>query len=147
MQYSALIGTLLLAASAQASLDSSQVEFLTKLVNDAKSNSKDYLNYFKTGDSAPGDFTSLAKQALTYKDEGYTTLVDSNKVKTLQSFATKLPWYNKRIGGGSSGSSDSSSESSSSSSSGGSSTSSAGSAGSIVLPAGAGLAAIAVALL
>lgn len=162
MQYTTLLGALLLAASSQAALDSSQVDFLTRFVNDARSHTKEYLSYVQTADAdIPGDFESLAKQIYATTGNGYTSEFDSAKVKTLESFATGLPWYLSRIAdsgssesgssesgssGSGSGSSASSTSSSSSSSSSESSSASAGAAD-LIVPAGAGMAALAVALL
>ncbi|CUM53957.1 unnamed protein product [Debaryomyces tyrocola] len=155
MQYTTLLGALLLAASSQAALDSSQLEFLTNFVNDARSHTKEYLSYVQTADAdIPKDFESLAKQIYATTGNAYTTEFDSAKVKTLESFATGMPWYESRIAGSGSGSSESgsgSSASSSSSSSGSSTESSSASATAgavgLMVPAGAGIAALAVALL
>lgn len=158
MQYTTLFGALLLAASSQAALDSSQLEFLTRFVNDARSHTKEYLSYVQTADAnIPKDFESLAKQIYATTGNGYTSEFDSAKVKTLESFATEMPWYNSRIAGSGSGSdssesgSDSSASSSSSSSSSSSTESSSasatGGAVGLMVPAGAGIAALAVALL
>lgn len=158
MQYTTLFGALLLAASTQAALDSSQLEFLTRFVNDARSHTKEYLSYVQTADAnIPKDFESLAKQIYATTGNGYTSEFDSAKVKTLESFATEMPWYNSRIAGSGSGSdssesgSDSSASSSSSSSSSSSTESSSasatGGAVGLMVPAGAGIAALAVALL
>mmetsp|Transcript_1569 Transcript_1569/g.1562 ORF Transcript_1569/g.1562 Transcript_1569/m.1562 type:complete len:162 (+) Transcript_1569:75-560(+) len=160
MHYTTLFGALLLAASSQAALDSTQVDFLTRFVNDARSHTKEYLSYVQTADAdIPDDFESLAKQIYATTGNGYTSDFDSAKVKTLESFATGLPWYLSRIAdsgssesgsesgssGSGSGSSASSTSSSSSSSSSESSSASAGAAG-LLVPAGAGMAALAVAL-
>lgn len=164
MQYTTLLGALLLAASSQAALDSSQLEFLTNFVNDARSHTKEYLSYVQTADAdIPKDFESLAKQIYATTGNAYTTEFDSAKVKTLESFATGMPWYESRIAGSGSGSdssesgsgsseSGSGSSASSSSSSSGSSTESSsasatGGAVGLMVPAGAGIAALAVALL
>lgn len=158
MQYTTLFGALLLAASSQAALDSSQLEFLTRFVNDARSHTKEYLSYVQTADAnIPKDFESLAKQIYATTGDGYTSEFDSAKVKTLESFATEMPWYNSRIAGSGSGSdssesgSDSSASSSSSSSSSSSTESSSasatGGAVGLMVPAGAGIAALAIALL
>lgn len=149
MQYTTLAGALLLAASSQAtSLDSSQLDFLTRFVNDAKDHTSEYLDYIHTADAnVPADFTSLAKQIFATSGDGYTSQVASDKVKTLESFATGLPWYSTRLGKDSSESSSGSSASSTSSSSSGSSTSASTGAANIMIPAGAGIAALAVALL
>ena len=89
MQYTTLFGALLLAASSQAALDSSQLEFLTRFVNDARSHTKEYLSYVQTADAnIPKDFESLAKQIYATTGNGYTSEFDSAKVKTLESFAT-----------------------------------------------------------
>lgn len=157
MQYTTLFGALLLAASSQAALDSSQLEFLTRFVNDARSHTKEYLSYVQTADAnIPKDFESLAKQIYATTGDGYTSEFDSAKVKTLESFATEMPWYNSRIAGSGSGSdssesgsgsSGSSSSSSSSSSTESSSASATGGAVGLMVPAGAGIAALAIALL
>lgn len=157
MQYTTLFGALLLAASTQAALDSSQLEFLTRFVNDARSHTKEYLSYVQTADAnIPKDFESLAKQIYATTGDGYTSEFDSAKVKTLESFATEMPWYNSRIAGSGSGSdssesgsgsSGSSSSSSSSSSTESSSASATGGAVGLMVPAGAGIAALAIALL
>lgn len=158
MQYTTLFGALLLAASSQAALDSSQLEFLTRFVNDARSHTKEYLSYVQTADAnIPKDFESLAKQIYATTGNGYTSEFDSAKVKTLESFATGMPWYDSRIAGSGSGSdssesgSDSSASSSSSSSSSSSTESSSasatGGAVGLMVPAGAGIAALAIALL
>lgn len=157
MQYTTLFGALLLAASSQAALDSSQLEFLTRFVNDARSHTKEYLSYVQTADAnIPKDFESLAKQIYATTGDGYTSEFDSAKVKTLESFATGMPWYDSRIAGSGSGSdssesgsgsSGSSSSSSSSSSTESSSASATGGAVGLMVPAGAGIAALAVALL
>lgn len=157
MQYTTLFGALLLAASSQAALDSSQLEFLTRFVNDARSHTKEYLSYVQTADAnIPKDFESLAKQIYATTGNGYTSEFDSAKVKTLESFATGMPWYDSRIAGSGSGSdssesgsgsSASSSSSSSSSSTESSSASATGGAVGLMVPAGAGIAALAVALL
>lgn len=158
MQYTTLFGALLLAASSQAALDSSQLEFLTRFVNDARSHTKEYLSYVQTADAdIPKDFESLAKQIYATTGNGYTSEFDSAKVKTLESFATEMPWYESRIAGSGSGSGSDSSESgsgssASSSSSSGSSTESASTSATdgavgLIVPAGAGIAALAVALL
>lgn len=157
MQYTTLFGALLLAASSQAALDSSQLEFLTRFVNDARSHTKEYLSYVQTADAnIPKDFESLAKQIYATTGNGYTSEFDSAKVKTLESFATGMPWYDSRIAGSGSGSdssesgsgsSASSSSSSSSSSTESSSASATGGAVGLMVPAGAGIAALAIALL
>jgi hypothetical protein len=157
MQYTTLFGALLLAASSQAALDSSQLEFLTRFVNDARSHTKEYLSYVQTADAnIPKDFESLAKQIYATTGDGYTSEFDSAKVKTLESFATGMPWYDSRIAGSGSGSdssesgsgsSASSSSSSSSSSTESSSASATGGAVGLMVPAGAGIAALAIALL
>lgn len=157
MQYTTLFGALLLAASTQAALDSSQLEFLTRFVNDARSHTKEYLSYVQTADAnIPKDFESLAKQIYATTGNGYTSEFDSAKVKTLESFATGMPWYDSRIAGSGSGSdssesgsgsSASSSSSSSSSSTESSSASATGGAVGLMVPAGAGIAALAIALL
>lgn len=157
MQYTTLFGALLLAASSQAALDSSQLEFLTRFVNDARSHTKEYLSYVQTADAnIPKDFESLAKQIYATTGNGYTSEFDSAKVKTLESFATGMPWYDSRIAGSGSGSdssesgsgsSGSSSSSSSSSSTESSSASATGGAVGLMVPAGAGIAALAIALL
>lgn len=158
MQYTTLFGALLLAASSQAALDSSQLEFLTRFVNDARSHTKEYLSYVQTADAnIPKDFESLAKQIYATTGNGYTSEFDSAKVKTLESFATEMPWYDSRIAGSGSGSdssesgsgssASSSSSSSSSSSTESSSASATGGAVGLMVPAGAGIAALAVALL
>lgn len=158
MQYTTLFGALLLAASSQAALDSSQLEFLTRFVNDARSHTKEYLSYVQTADAnIPKDFESLAKQIYATTGNGYTSEFDSAKVKTLESFATAMPWYDSRIAGSGSGSdssesgsgssASSSSSSSSSSSTESSSASATGGAVGLMVPAGAGIAALAVALL
>ncbi|CAG87661.1 DEHA2E02662p [Debaryomyces hansenii CBS767] len=157
MQYTTLFGALLLAASSQAALDSSQLEFLTRFVNDARSHTKEYLSYVQTADAnIPKDFESLAKQIYATTGDGYTSEFDSAKVKTLESFATGMPWYDSRIAGSGSGSdssesgsgsSGSSSSSSSSSSTESSSASATGGAVGLMVPAGAGIAALAIALL
>lgn len=157
MQYTTLFGALLLAASSQAALDSSQLEFLTRFVNDARSHTKEYLSYVQTADAnIPKDFESLAKQIYATTGDGYTSEFDSAKVKTLESFATGMPWYDSRIAGSGSGSdssesgsgsSASSSSSSSSSSTESSSASATGGAVGLMVPASAGIAALAIALL
>lgn len=149
MQYTTLFGALLLAASSQAALDSSQLEFLTRFVNDARSHTKEYLSYVQTADAnIPKDFESLAKQIYATTGNGYTSEFDSAKVKTLESFATEMPWYDSRIAGSGSGSDSSESGSGSSASSSSSSSASAtGGAVGLMVPAGAGIAALAVALL
>ena len=157
MQYTTLFGALLLAASSQAALDSSQLEFLTRFVNDARSHTKEYLSYVQTADAnIPKDFESLAKQIYATTGDGYTSEFDSAKVNTWESFATGMPWYDSRIAGSGSGSdssesgsgsSASSSSSSSSSSTESSSASATGGAVGLMVPAGAGIAALAVALL
>lgn len=155
MQYTTLVSALLLAASSQAaSLDSSQLDFLTRFVSDAKAHTSEYLAYVKTADAdIPADFTSLAKQVFATTGNGYTSAIASDKVATLESFASGLPWYSSRLADSGSGSSESgasqsgSSSSSSSTSGSSSSSSSTGGAANMVLPAGAGMAALAVALL
>jgi len=157
MQYTTLFGALLLAASSQAALDSSQLGFLTRFVKAARSHTKEYLSYVQTADAnIPKDFESLAKQIYATTGDGYTSEFDSAKVKTLESFATGMPWYDSRIAGSGSGSdssesgsgsSGSSSSSSSSSSTESSSASATGGAVGLMVPAGAGIAALAIALL
>lgn len=99
--------------------DKSQIQFVTRLVDDAKDNLQDYMKFVKTAtESIPADFTSLAKQVQTYQDDSYTTLIDKENINVsqLQSFATGLPWYKERIAGDSSSDSDSDSNSNSDSS-------------------------------
>ncbi|CUM64400.1 uncharacterized protein PRCAT00002003001 [Priceomyces carsonii] len=134
-----ILSAIFLSSGALAA-DSSDIAFITKLVSDAKAHAKDYLGYVQTASSVPAEFTSLAKEVMTYKDDSYTTLISDINVNQLESFASKLPWATRLdLGGGSSGgsSSESGSESSSGSSASTSSTaseseSSSGAAGSLI---------------
>ncbi|ODV81079.1 uncharacterized protein CANTADRAFT_20620 [Suhomyces tanzawaensis NRRL Y-17324] len=163
--YHLAIALIASAASVNAA-DSQQIDFVTRLVQDAKANAKDYLNFIQTAKtSIPAEFTSLAREVQTYKDDSYTTLIDAQSINVseLQSFATALPWYSSRIaqnnGGGSSqassgassaaggSSSRSGSSSSAAASSGSSSQSSSAGIGAMIVPMGATLAGVAVALL
>lgn len=80
-----------------ALVKSDDVDFLTGLVNDYKSHTKDYLNFIQTADSVPAALTSLAIQVATYTDDSYTTLLDDDdiNVSSLKAFATELPWYSR----------------------------------------------------
>jgi len=88
------------------SLDSSEVEFVTRFVNDAKAHLSEYVAYIETGTaSVPSGLTSLAKQVQTYTDDSYTSLFDDGaiNVSQLETFAEALPWYSQRIIAGASG--------------------------------------------
>lgn len=150
-----------LCASVVKAADSDDVEFLTNLVNDYKSNTAEYASFLRTASSIPGALTSLALQVATYTDDSYTTLLEDDDidVDSLEDFATELPWYSRiahddsddsddesSSSSGSSGSSSSSSSSGSSSAASSSATSTDG-VNMLVAPAGAFLAAAAVALL
>lgn len=154
MQFTSILAilTAVVAAAAQ-SLDLSQMDFLTKLVDDVRSNQNQYMKYIKTGGDYPKDFTSLAMQVRTYKDDSYTTLLKSESVNMgeLLSFVGKLPWAD-RVEGSGSGSSASEtgskgSSSLSSSSSAKSSSSSKADAAAVLAPAGLSFAALVAALL
>lgn len=156
MQFTSVLAILAAAITAAAqSLDLSEMDFLTKLVDDVRSNQNQYMKYIKTGGDYPKDFTSLAMQVRTYKDDSYTTLLKSESVnmQELLSFVGKLPWANRVEGSGSgssaseTGSKGSSSLSSSSSSSAKSSSSSKADAAAVLAPAGLSFAALVAALL
>ncbi|CCE79819.1 Piso0_002910 [Millerozyma farinosa CBS 7064] len=154
MQFTSVLAILAAAVAAAAqSLDSSQMDFLTKLVDDVRGNQNQYMKYIKTGGDYPKDFTSLAMQVRTYKDDSYTTLLKSESINMgeLSSFVGKLPWAD-RVEGSGSGSSASEtgskgSSSSSSSSSAKSSSSSKADAAAVLAPAGLSFAALVAALL
>jgi hypothetical protein len=80
-----------------ASLDALQVEFVTALVNDLRSNRGQYLGYVATASNVPSGVTQLALAVATYTDDSYTTLIaeQSLDVGQFQSFATQLPWYSR----------------------------------------------------
>lgn len=78
--------------------------FLTKFVSDVKANPKQYLNFLQTAKNVPPDVTLLALKVRTYTDDSYTTLVDSQQVALIESFATGLPWYSLRLAGADAGS-------------------------------------------
>lgn len=101
-----LLITFILAQIVQAA-DSSDVAFFTRLVNDAQNHQQDYVKYMKTAtEDVPSDFTSIAKEIQTYRDDSYTTLIDADHINMnqLESFASQLPWYSKRLAGGGGGS-------------------------------------------
>lgn len=143
--------------------DDDDVQFLTKLVNDYKDHTKDYLQFVRTASSVPDQFSSLALEVATYTDDSYTTLLDDVDIDPLESFASEFPWHTRLEADDSDDDSDDessgsanaaaastsgsdSSESSASDSDDDSSSSSDG-AGSLVAPVGAVLGAIGVALL
>lgn len=154
MQFTSVLAILAAAVAAAAqSLDLSQMDFLTKLVDDVRGNQNQYMKYIKTGGDYPKDFTSLAMQVRTYKDDSYTTLLKSESINMgeLLSFVGKLPWAD-RVEGSGSGSSASEtgskgSSSLSSSSSAKSSSSSKADAAAVLAPAGLSFAALVAALL
>lgn len=75
------------------------VAFLTKFVSDVKANPRDYLNFLQTATGVPPGITQLAMQVRTYRDDSYTTLVNSKQLGLIESFATGLPWYSLRLAG------------------------------------------------
>lgn len=74
-----------------------EVQFLTVLVGDYKSNRKDYVDFIRSAASVPPEVTLLALQVATYTDDSYTTMLANSdlNVATLRSFATRLPWYTR----------------------------------------------------
>lgn len=132
--------------------DSDDASFLTAVVSDFKEHRGDYVGYFLTAKDVPSGLTELAKQIGTYTDDSYTTLLndDDINITSLRSFATHLTWYSRiQAAAHESGEADSASASGSASGSGSStSSSSAGGHGrAMLIPGGALVGALAVALL
>ncbi|KAK6453914.1 Seripauperin and TIP1 family-domain-containing protein [Scheffersomyces xylosifermentans] len=95
------------------SVDSSEVEFLTRLVNDVRSHVTQYVQFIGTATvSVPQQFTSLARVIQTYTDDSYTTLLKDESIDftQLEQFATDLPWYNRLAGTGTEGTADETAE-------------------------------------
>ncbi|CAH2353552.1 temperature shock-inducible protein 1 [[Candida] railenensis] len=108
------------------SVPASEIEFLTVLVNDLKSNQASYLGYVATATDIPSGVTALALEVQTYTDDSYTTLLDSGNidVAAIESFAAGLPWYTRleaQLTGAASGSASGSGSASASGSASGSS--------------------------
>lgn len=149
MQFSAVLLTAFAAAVSAANLD--DVAFLTALVSDYDDHKKDYIAFFQTARSVPGELTKLAIEVVTYTDDLYTTLLDDSSidVSSLKNYATNFPWYSRLQAeageSGSAASTDSGSSLSALSLAAGSS--SAGSGASMLAPAGALLGAVGILLL
>ena len=158
--------SLLLSSLVASEAASSDVQFLTALVGDYQDHKTDYIKFFATAKDVPGDLSTLATKVLTYTDDSYTTLLndDSLNVSNLEAYATSLPWYSRiqadaggkgSASGSASGSGSakstasaekpSGSSASASSTAGGSS--SKGGVSELVAPGGAGVGALAVALI
>lgn len=73
-------------------------DLLVALNSDIKSNMNQYLSY--VSDHSTADYLpllTLYQEAQTYTDDSYTTLVGSDELVSISSFATELPWYSSRI--------------------------------------------------
>ncbi|ODV78784.1 uncharacterized protein CANTADRAFT_36854, partial [Suhomyces tanzawaensis NRRL Y-17324] len=95
MQYTQLLAAALFAVASARAADAQDVEFITKLVNDAKAHQDDYLDFYGTATvDVPSEFLKLARKVQTYTDDSYTTLIDSENINVaqLESFASQLPW-------------------------------------------------------
>lgn len=132
----------MLVASASAD------DILTRLVLDFKANPKDYLNYINTATaSIPEDLTSLALQVRTYTDDSYTTLLDSKQIGQVLSFISDLPWHTRLEDSENAANASGSDGATLSAAPSVTATTSSGNHAGRALPYGAGLAALAVALL
>lgn len=146
--------TLLSLASFSAlglAADAEEVEFLTAFVSDYDDNKKQYVDYFMTATDIPKGLTKLAKEVITYTDDSYTTLLDSDDIDidSLMSFAEELPWYSRLNldAAAASGSGSASTSGSSGSTSSSKTTSSADAGVSLLAPGGAILGALCLMLL
>lgn len=94
MQFSQ--STILSIATLMAVISAENV--LVALNSDIKSNVQQYLSYVQENTQANvAPLLSLYQQAQTYTDESYTTLVNSDELASISSFAQELPWYSSRI--------------------------------------------------
>lgn len=149
----ALLSAIVLVKAA----DADDVDFLTNLVNDYKSNTGDYADFIRTASSVPAVISSLALDVATYTDDSYTTMLDDDglDIDSLEDFATELPWYSSRLlreGGAETAETaetgaETGSSSTAASSSAAETSDSGNGAGSVILSTGAVLGAVAVALL
>ncbi|CAH6722409.1 repressed By RIM101 protein 2 [[Candida] jaroonii] len=86
--------------STSASFNSLDVEFLTKFVSDVKDNYNQYAKFIVTTDiNIPKQFSSLAREVITYTDDSYTTLLEDPDfdVNEIERFATNFEWYSSRL--------------------------------------------------
>ncbi|CAK7904782.1 repressed By RIM101 protein 2 [[Candida] anglica] len=142
-------------------MDSSDAAFITRLVDDVKSNVNDYVQFYLTATvSVPKQFTQVALQLQSYTGSDYASVVESDdiNVTSLESFATNLPWYSSRLavndvsaatttGDGTSGSATATQTSSSSKSTNGAASPTNDMAGGIAAIAAVAAAAAAVAII
>lgn len=92
MQYSAVLSLAAFIAGISAE------NILVVLNSDINANLNDYLGYVQQNTEADiGPLLSIYRQAQTYTDEAYTTLVDAQEYAAISSFAEQLPWYSSRI--------------------------------------------------
>lgn len=102
MKFSVLLFTIVLLQKVAADLNSSQIDVVTKVVQNAKKSKGRYINFYKTFDgNIPAEVRSLAIAAMTYTDDSYTSLFSSGGLQydVFDSVATELPWYNALIDG------------------------------------------------
>lgn len=96
--YLSILPLLVVSSEAASTTDIQQdIQFLTVLVGDFKSNGRSYVDFIRTAQNVPPELTLLALQIQTYTDNAYTTMLNNPNlnVASLRSFATGLPWYTR----------------------------------------------------
>lgn len=77
-------------------LNPSQLDVVTRVVQDAQQRRGKYINFFTTYEGQiPPEVTSFANDVTTYTDDSYTTMFDNGGIRydVFESVATELPWY------------------------------------------------------
>ena len=102
MKFSVLLFTIILLQKVAADLNSSQINVVTKVLQNAKESKGRYIKFYRTFDGTiPAEVTSLAIAVMTYTDDSYTSLFSSGGLQydVFDSVATELPWYNELFDG------------------------------------------------
>lgn len=64
---------------------------------DIKANAEQYSSFIQANSAELAPLISLYKEAETYTDDSYTTLLDDQELTSIIDFATALPWFSSRI--------------------------------------------------
>lgn len=99
MHLTSLLGLASIVNIAYGYSSSNELDFLTKLVEDARDHQGGYFMFYRTGTiDVPAQFTSLAGEVGSTGD-AYTTLLNDGDldITLMYNFAKKLPWYDDRL--------------------------------------------------